>query len=219
MARKRLRGFIFGPQGAGKSTQGHLLSDRYGIPFLSAGDLFRVEIDEKTHLGKLVEQYVSSGLLAPDELTNAIILQRLQKFDLEKGFLLDGYPRNVDQAESLDRLIKINLAIQVKLSDEEAVRRLSGRLQCVHCHSVFHISEVPPAMKEQCSVCGTKLVRRKDDDEVTIRHRLATYHFMTEPIAAYYRERGVLLAVNAAQSIPLLFEELVRKMAKLGFVA
>ncbi len=219
MTRKRLRGFMFGPQGAGKSTQGQLLSDRFSVPFVGAGDLFRAEIDAGTPLGALVQQYVSSGLLAPDELTNAIILKRLREVETDRGFVLDGYPRNVEQAESLDRVLKINLAIQIKLSDEEAVRRLAGRRQCRACRAVFHVSDVPPALQDICSVCGHELVKRQDDDETTIRQRLATYHFMTEPMATYYRQRGVLLVVQGEQSVPLLFEDLVKRMAKLGFVA
>lgn len=217
MTRKRLRALLFGPQGSGKSTQGQLLSDWFGVPYVSSGDLLRAEIDEETSLGKLVEEYVSHGMLAPDELVNAIVLKRLKDMSEEKGFILDGYPRNVEQAESMDRLIKLNLAVQIKMRDAEAVRRLAGRRQCSACRSVFHVSQLSAA-SSICPYCGHRLVKRADDDADTIRHRLATYHFMTEPMAVYYRQRGVLLAVNGEQPVESLLEEMVRKITKLGFV-
>jgi adenylate kinase len=218
MIRKRLRAVIFGPQGSGKGTQGQLLSERFGVPLIGAGDLFRAEIKEKTALGKLIEQYVTFGMLAPDELVNAIINKRLKEVAADAGFILEGYPRNVDQAESLDRLLKITLAIQLKISDRESVRRLAGRRQCPACWTVYHITDAPPAHAGRCSLCGRALIKREDDHEDTIKQRLAAYHFITEPLAAYYRQRGVLLAVNGEQSIPFLFEELVKKTAKLGFI-
>ena len=215
--RKRLQAILFGPQGCGKGTQGQLLSDRFGIPLLGSGDMFRAEIDAGTPLGQLAKNYVARGMLAPDEVVNAIIKKRLKEVVAGRGFLLEGYPRNVDQAESLDRLVKINLAIHIKMSDEEAVRRLVGRRQCLHCRSIFHVKSAPSALPGRCALCGHPLMKREDDREDIIRERLAAYHFMTEPMAAYYRERGVLLAVNGAQPIPFLFEELVSKMARLGF--
>jgi len=181
--------------------------------------MFRAEIEAKTPLGKIAEEYVARGMLAPDEVVNAIVKRRFKEVLTEKGFLLEGYPRNVDQAESLDRLIKINFAIQIKIRDEEAVRRLMGRRQCVHCRSIFHVEAAPSALPDRCALCGHELVKRDDDREDVIRQRLMAYHFMTEPLAAYYRQRGVLLAVNGEQSIPFLFQELVKKMEKLGFTA
>jgi adenylate kinase len=218
MMKQRIRAVLFGPQGCGKGTQGELLADRFDVPVIGSGEMFRAEISEKTHLGKIVQEYVDSGLLAPDEVVNAVVQQRLQKLDLSKGFILDGYPRNVEQATHLDRIMKINLAIHVKISDTEAVRRLLGRRQCAKCKYVYNVTEAPPAIENVCSVCGGVIVKRADDTEDVIRRRLATFHFMTEPLASYYRQRGVLLVVNGEQSIPYVFEDLVKKMAKLGFV-
>ena len=218
MKRKSFRAVLFGPQGCGKSTQGQLLADRYGIPFIGAGDLLRAEMGEGSVLGKMVAEYVTNGMLAPDELADAILKKRLKEFDLGKGFLLDGYPRNVEQAGTLDRLSKINLAIQIKLKDDVAVKRLIGRLQCQSCRSVFHESSLPAEARKLCTVCKGLLVRRCDDTEDIIRKRLAAYHFMTEPLARYYRQKGVLLAVNGEQTIEQLFDELTRKLAKLGFI-
>ncbi len=217
MIKQRIRAVLFGPQGCGKGTQGELLADRFDVPVIGSGEMFRAEITEKTHLGKIVQEYVDSGLLAPDEVVNAVVQQRLQKLDLSKGFILDGYPRNVEQATHLDRIMKINLAIHVKISDTEAVRRLLGRRQCAKCKYVYNVTEAPPAIENVCSVCGGPIVKRADDTEDVIRRRLATFHFMTEPLASYYRQRGVLLVVNGEQSIPYVFEDLVKKMAKLGF--
>lgn len=219
MKRKHLHAVLFGPQGSGKGTQGQLLAERYDVPLIGAGDLLRAEIGEGSALGELVKEYVRLGMLAPDELVNAIVHKRLQEAAETKGFILDGFPRNVEQAENLERLIKVNLAIQIKLSDNEAVRRLIGRIQCPVCRSVFHIQDAPPIKAGICTYCGHALIKREDDNEDTIRQRLAAYHFMTEPLAAYYRQHGVLLVVNGEQPIHSLFEELIRKMTKLGFVA
>jgi adenylate kinase len=215
MARVRLRALLFGPNGAGKTTQGQLLAERYGVPFVSAGNVLRAEISEKTAIGKMVESYVDAGMLAPDELVDAIVLKRLKGLAMERGYVLDGFPRNVEQAVALDKLLKPNLAIQLKLPDAIALKRLAGRLVCEQCRSIFHRDFDLP--KVVCTVCGGKLVTRKDDVEDAIRRRLAVYHFMTEPLAAHYRQRGTLLAVNADQSIADLHEELCKKTQKLGF--
>lgn len=219
MSRKRLRVVLFGPQGSGKGTQGLLLSERFGVPLIGSGELFRSEIAEATALGKLMKEYVDKGMLVPDELVNAIVQRRLKSVALEKGFFLDGYPRNVEQAESLDKVVKVTLAVQIKLTDKEALRRLLGRRQCANCKAIYHITDAPPTKKGICTLCGHPLAKRADDDEEAIKNRLAAYHFMTEPLAGYYRQRGVLLAVNGEQPIASLFEELLKKMAKLGFQA
>ena len=217
MIKQRIRAVLFGPQGCGKGTQGQLLSERFDIPIIGAGELFRAEIAEGTPLGRVLQEYVDSGLLAPDEVVNAVISQRLKKLELSKGFILDGYPRNVEQATHLDRNLKINLAISIKISDAEAVRRLLGRRQCIRCKAIYHVTDAPPAKPGICALCGGKLHQRDDDVEDVIRRRLAAYHFMTEPLASYYRQRGILLVVNGEQTIPYLFEDLVKKMSKIGF--
>jgi adenylate kinase len=162
---------------------------------------------------------VHQGLLAPDDLVNAVIVDRLKRLDLTRGFILDGFPRNVEQAQFLDRHHKVSLAVSLKIEDKESMRRLLGRVQCVRCGEVYHLRDAPPIKAGVCSVCGGKLAPREDDTEDAIRRRLATYHFMTEPLSSYYRQRGVLLVVNGEQSIPYVFDDLVKKMAKLGFVA
>jgi len=218
MKTKIIKAIIFGPQGSGKGTQGNLLSERLNIPIIGAGDVFRAEIAKKTKLGNLVNQYVQQGLLAPDEVVNAIIARQLKKIKLDKGFIFDGYPRNVDQAIYLDKLITINLAIQLKINDEEVIERLQYRSQCSKCKTIYHDKEAPPVKPGQCSVCGGKLTKRADDRPEIIAQRLKAYHFMTEPLAAYYRQKGVLLVINANQSIPYVFEDVIKKMSKLGFI-
>ena len=213
MRRKRLRAVIFGPQGAGKSLQALLLSERFHVPLVASGLLFREQMADKTALGNLAQEYVEAGMFAPDELANAVLSRKLKEVNEGKGFVLDGYPRNVEQAETLDRLAKVNLAIQLKISDATSVKRLGGRLMCRACRTIA------PSNSRVCKNCGEKLHAREKDQEETVRRRLAAYHFMTEPLSGYYRQRGVLLAVNAEQSSEDLTKELVRKLAKLGFVA
>jgi adenylate kinase len=214
MRRKRLRVVLFGPQGSGKSLQALLLSQKFGVPLIASGKAFRKELGDETALGEIAREYVDAGMFAPDELANAILARAFKEVDVEKGFVLDGYPRNVEQAETLDRLAKVNLAIQLKISDSTAVKRLGGRLMCRICSTI-----VEGNTARKCPNCGEKLHVREKDKEETVRRRLAAYHFMTEPMAGYYRQRGVLLAVNAEQKPEELTQELKRKLAKLGFVA
>lgn len=219
---KKLRAVIFGPQGCGKGTQGELLSDRFSVPLVGSGDLFRAEITKKTALGMLAEEYVEAGALTPDELVNGIMGHQLKKLDLSRGFILDGYPRSVDQAQFLHRLLTPNVAIFIRVSDTVALERLLTRQQCDTCRAVFstaHNGAAPSVRRGECSICGGALVRRSDDTEKTIRTRLAAYHFMTEPLSRFYREKGILLQVNGEQNIEYVFEDLIKKLAKLGFMA
>ncbi len=219
MNRKRLRAVIFGPQGCGKGTQGELLADRFDVPLIGAGDLFRAEIAKGTQMGRLAKESVESGRLAPDELVNGIMSRQLKSLDLRRGFILDGYPRNVEQAMFSQRTLPLNVAICIKTADATAVKRLLSRRQCPACKTVYSLTDAPPVKPGRCSLCGGKLVKRMDDTEDTIRERLAAYHFMTEPLSRYYREYGILLMLNGEQPISYVFEDLVKKLAKLGFIA
>lgn len=220
MRKKCLRAVFFGPQGAGKSLQASLIAERFGMPLVSSGEAFREEVAERSALGDLASEYVDAGMFAPDELANATLGRKLKALDSERGFALDGYPRNVEQAEVLDRASRVTLAIQIKISDNVAVKRLAGRLVCRGCRTILHRDGmVSSSGARPCPLCGGKLAPRPKDEEETVRRRLAAYHFMTEPLSGYYRQRGVLLAVNGEQTVAELFEELTRKLAKLGFVA
>ncbi|MFZ6014895.1 MAG: adenylate kinase family protein [Patescibacteria group bacterium] len=218
MRKKNLQAVIFGPQGCGKGTQGILLSDRFSVPIVGAGDLFRAEMAQESKLGELVGEYVKQGLLAPDELVNAVMAKQLKKLNLEKGFVLDGYPRNVEQAQQLDRILKINLAIQIKIDDKEVLKRLEGRIQCPKCKTVYHEKDSPPAKKNTCSLCQGELIKRADDTKDVILQRLKAYHLLTAPLAGYYREKGNLLVIHGGQAIPYVFEDIIKKIAKLGFI-
>jgi adenylate kinase len=220
MSRKRVRAIIFGPQGAGKTTQTLLLSEWFGTTSLSSGELLRGEMESRTELGQLVKRYVEHGVLAPDEVVNAILRKRLMvEAESKKGFFLDGFPRNIEQANELDRYANINLAIHLKVSDAVAESRMLGRLFCNACYAVYHEEYVPLVKAGVCTICGGDVSRRADDaDDGSVRDRLLAYHFMTEPLVTYYRQQGVLLSVNADQPIPFLFQELVKKLTKLGFV-
>jgi adenylate kinase len=218
MKKKNLQAIIFGPQGSGKGTQGLLLADRFNVPLIGAGDLFRAEMAQQSTLGNLVSQYVTQGLLAPDDLVNAVMARQLKKVDLSKGYIIDGYPRNVEQAMHLDKLVKIKLAVQIKISDEEAVDRLSGRTQCTKCKTVYHEKYSPPSKKGLCSLCGQPVVQRSDDTEKVIKQRLEAYHLLTAPMASYFRQKGILLTINGKQPIQYVFEDVINKIAKLGFL-
>lgn len=214
MAKKRrLRAVLFGPQGAGKTTQGHALAEKYGVPYLSSGDLLREEIAEKTSLGLLAKEYVESHVIAPDEVVEAIILKRI-KSHLSTGFVLDGFPRNVEQAMTLDKHTTLDIAIQLKMSDAESMKRLSACGRCVQCRSAVPLDVY--AKVKSCPVCGGKVEDRSKEEQDSLMRRLAEYHFMTEPLSIYYRQRGILLAVKAEQTLAQLSEELFRKLQKLG---
>lgn len=218
MKGKKLRIVIFGPQGCGKGTQGLLLSEAFGIPLVGSGELFRAEIAKQdSPLGRIAEQYVRSGCLAPDELVNGIMSSQLKSLDLKNGFILDGYPRTVDQAAFLQRILPVNVAIFIKIPDEMAVQRLLSRLQCPACSTVYGLKDATPAIENICSVCGKRLRRREDDTEDAIRVRLTNYHFMTEPLTQFYRQKGVLLMIKGDQSIEYVHHVIMRKLAGLGF--
>lgn len=221
MARKYVRCVLFGPQGAGKTTQAGLLADWFGASVVSSGQLLRNEIADTTPLGQLVTRYVEHGVLAPDEVVNAIFRKRLAtELTTKRGFFLDGFPRNVEQAADLDRYAKINLAIHFKVSDAVAESRMLGRLICRSCGAVYHETYVPVVKTNICTICGGGVVQRPiDSDDGSVRDQLLAYHFMTEPLVTYYRQQGVLLSINADQPIPFLFQELVKKLTKLGFVS
>lgn len=218
MSKKKLKALIFGPQGSGKGTQGRLLAARFEVPLVGAGDLFRAEVESGSGLGKLADQYVTHGCLAPDELVNGIMSRQLKSMNLKNGFVLDGFPRTVDQAIHLQRILPVNIAIFLKISDDLAVKRLRTRLQCPKCRAVYNKIDAKPAKGDRCRIDGTKLVRRSDDNEETIRMRLLNFHFITEPMARFYRQKGLLLMIKGDQSIDYVEQVLTRKLAKLGFV-
>ncbi|MBP7006008.1 nucleoside monophosphate kinase [Patescibacteria group bacterium] len=218
MSRKRLRAIFFGPHGSGKRTQAERLAKAFGVPVISVGYLLQDEIREGTSIGKLMREYVELGMLVPDDLVNPVILRKIRRLvAAEKDFILEGFPRNVDQAAALEKVARVQVAIHLKMSDEDAAVRVEGRRECASCKSVFHLEADPPGPLETCRHCGSGLQGRPTDQRNAFYSRQAIYHFMTEPLVSFYRQKGVLLSIKADQPIESLETEIVRKMKRLGF--
>lgn len=196
-----MRLVIFGPQGAGKGTQSARISEKYGIPAISTGEIFRAAQAGKTALGLRVLEYVNAGRLVPDDLTIQVVRERLAAPDCTDGFLIDGYPRNIRQAEALDDILAesshaVDAALVIDVPQEVSLRRILGRMVCRACGRNYSV-EMPPENDNVCDACGGEVVRRDDDlDEKTVLDRLRTYHEKTEPLKAYYAERGLLREVD-----------------------
>ncbi|MBO4987433.1 MAG: adenylate kinase [Lachnospiraceae bacterium] len=192
---------MLGAPGAGKGTQAKMIAKEYGIPHISTGDIFRANIKEGTALGKEAKTYMDAGQLVPDELTVKILLDRVAKEDCKDGYVLDGFPRTIPQAEVLDAALtelgdKIDFAIDVDVPDENIVRRMGGRRACVTCGATYHIEHVPPKAEGICDTCGSKLILRDDDKPETVSNRLKVYHDQTQPLIDFYTAKGVLKSVD-----------------------
>ena len=206
---------FLGPPGAGKGTQAKKIAEKYGIPQISTGDMFREHLAKGTELGKKAKEYMDKGALVPDEIVLGMVEERLKQPDCEKGFILDGFPRTVPQAEALDKLLeklgkKIDYAILIDVPDEELVKRLTGRRTCKKCGMMYHVMFKPPKEEGKCDVCGGELYQRADDNEETVRNRLKVYHEQTEPIIAYYEKKGVLHRIDGMGSIEEIFNRIVQ---------
>jgi adenylate kinase len=192
---------LLGPPGAGKGTQAKLLSVDLGVPHISTGDMFRDHKARGTEIGKKVQAIMDAGGLVTDDVTNAMVKERLSRPDVGDGFLLDGYPRTVPQAEYLDRLLaslgrSIGRVLSYDVAEDVLVERMSGRRSCPKCGAVYHVSQNPPRQAGRCDKDGTALVQRDDDREVTVRRRLEEYAAKTEPLKRYYREKGLVAEVG-----------------------
>ncbi|MBC9729007.1 adenylate kinase [Streptomyces sp. TRM68367] len=198
-----MRIVLVGPPGAGKGTQAAFLAENLSIPHISTGDLFRANISRQTELGKLAKSYIDAGNLVPDEVTIGMARDRMEQPDAEGGFLLDGFPRNVSQAEALDEMLqneamKLDAVLDLEVPEEEVVKRIAGRRICRKDSShVFHVSYKPAAKEGVCDVCGGQLYQRDDDSEETVRKRLEVYHTQTEPIIDYYKAQGLVVTISA----------------------
>ncbi|WP_322753599.1 adenylate kinase [Frankia sp. Cas3] len=197
-----MRLVLVGPPGAGKGTQAAFIAQARSIPKISTGDIFRANVREGTDLGVLAKRYMDAGDLVPDEVTIGMVRNRLAEEDAAKGFLLDGFPRNVPQAEVLGQLLegmgtRLDVVLELVVDDDEVVRRLSGRRTCRNCGHIWHVDFDPPAAEGVCDRCGGELFQRDDDRSETVRHRLEVYAEQTSPLVAYYAAKGLLIGLDA----------------------
>ncbi len=208
---------MLGPPGAGKGTQAKMLVEKLGIPQISTGDMLRAAVAEGTELGKKAKEYMDKGQLVPDEVVIGIVKERLSKPDCEKGFILDGFPRTVPQAEALDKILeemgkRIDYVINIVVPDEEILKRLTGRRTCKKCGAMYHVIYNPPKQEGVCDKCGGELYQRDDDKEETIKNRLKVYAEQTAPLVDYYRKKGVLVDIDGTKSINEIFEDILKAL-------
>ena len=206
---------MLGAPGAGKGTQAKKIAEKYTIPHVSTGDIFRANIKNGTELGMEAKSYMDKGALVPDELTVRILLDRVAQDDCKNGYVLDGFPRTIPQAEVLEKELtklgdKVDFAIDVDVPDENIVRRMSGRRACLNCGATYHIEHVPPKKEGICDHCGSELVLRDDDKEETVKNRLKVYHEQTQPLIDFYTQRGVLKTVDGTKSTEDVFDSIVK---------
>jgi adenylate kinase len=197
-----VRVVLVGPPGAGKGTQAQFIASHLAIPKISTGDIFRFNVSTGTDLGRRAKQFMDRGDLVPDEITIAMVASRLAEDDAQAGFLLDGFPRNVPQAETLKKLLAkwdtaLDVVLELVVDDDEIVRRLSGRRTCRRCGRTWHVLFDPPARPGHCDDCGGELFQRDDDSEETIRHRIEVYQQQTQQLISFYADEGILLGIDA----------------------
>lgn len=206
---------MLGAPGAGKGTQAKLIAEKYGVPHISTGDIFRANIKNGTELGKEAKEYMDKGLLVPDELTVRLLLDRVAQDDCKNGYVLDGFPRTIPQAEVLDKELtklgdSVDFAVDVDVPDENIIRRMSGRRACLNCGATYHIVNILPKKEGICDVCGSELVLRDDDQPETVKNRLKVYHEQTQPLIEYYTGKGVLRTVDGTLPMEEVFDAIVK---------
>ncbi|MCC8149976.1 MAG: adenylate kinase [Lachnospiraceae bacterium] len=205
---------MLGAPGAGKGTQAKMIADKYGIPHISTGDIFRANLKAGTELGKKAKVYMDQGLLVPDELTCDLVVDRISEKDCENGFILDGFPRTIPQAECLTDALKelgenIDFAVDVDVPDENIITRMSGRRACLNCGATYHIVNIPTKVEGICDRCGSEVVLRADDEPETVKKRLDVYHEQTQPLIDYYEQQGILKTVDGTQPMKEVYDEII----------
>lgn len=215
MTKKMLRAVLLGPPGAGKGTQAAKVIEKYNVPHISTGDIFRANIKEGTELGKKAQGYINEGKLVPDELVVDLVTDRLQQDDCEDGFLLDGFPRTILQAEQLDEFLskngqKLDIVLNFKVRKDVLVERISGRRVCKACGASFHVVNVPPKKEGICDRCGGELIQRKDDNRETVENRINVYESETAVLIGYYEKQGVLVDFDGEKSHEEVFADVVK---------
>ena len=206
---------MLGAPGAGKGTQAKMIAKKCGIPHISTGDIFRANIKNGTELGAKAKEYMDKGLLVPDELVCDLVVDRIQQADCEKGYILDGFPRTIPQAEALEAALnaieqKLDYAIDIDVPDENIINRMSGRRACVGCGATYHVVFNPTKVEGKCDVCGESLILRDDDKPETVKKRLDVYHTQTQPLIDFYSARKVLVEVDGTQSMDKVFEDIMK---------
>lgn len=211
---KIMKLIMLGAPGAGKGTQAKMIAEKYSIPHVSTGDIFRANIKNGTELGMEAKKYMDQGQLVPDELTVKILLDRVAQADCKNGYVLDGFPRTIPQAEVLDKALtelgdQVDYAINVDVPDENIVGRMSGRRACVKCGATYHIKYNPTKVEDVCDACGDKLILRDDDKPETVQKRLSVYHDQTQPLIDYYNKKGILKEVDGTVDMNDVFAAIV----------
>lgn len=211
-----MRLIMLGPPGAGKGTQAKLLQDRFHIPQVSTGDILREAVKEGTKLGLQAKKYMDAGELVPDEVILGLIKERLGKEDCADGFILDGFPRTIAQAEALESLTQIDAVISIEVDPEELVRRLSSRRLCVSCGRDYNLISSPPKVEGKCDVCGGNLYQRDDDKEETIYNRFRVYESQTKPLKDYYAAKGLLKQIDGGRGVEEIFQVILDSLDQKG---
>lgn len=205
---------MLGAPGAGKGTKAKKIAEKYGIPHVSTGDIFRANIKGGTELGKKAKSYMDQGQLVPDDVTIGMLLDRISQADCENGYVLDGFPRTIPQAKSLTDALnargeKMDYAVDVDVPDEAIVTRMGGRRACVKCGATYHVAFNPPKAEGVCDACGDTLVLRDDDKPETVQKRLTVYHDQTQPLIDYYRNEGILVTVDGTKELNQVFTDII----------
>ena len=203
---------MLGAPGAGKGSQASRIANEYHLPHISTGDIFRANLKEETELGKQAKSFMDKGELVPDDITIAMLLDRIHKEDCKNGYILDGFPRTIPQAEALKEALakqgeKIDLALDVEAPDDLIIKRTAGRRTCPNCSAIYHTETLKPKKEGICDLCGAELVQRKDDNEETVKNRLKIYHEMTEPLISYYKKENILEEVDGMEKLDAVFEK------------